>query len=223
MDENLLAYLETFLTAQRKERFLEVLDFRTNFLTVVAEDVFQMHNASAIVRSCDVFGIQQFHLIVDRFGNRIDKNIAVGAQRWVDVNSYKSTEECIDCLVGQGYRIVATTPSPNAIDLNQYNISGKTALFFGTEKEGLSSTVLEAADDTLQIPMVGFSESLNVSVSVAIILQVLATKLRESELPWQLHQDVILSKRLDWAKKTIKNSDRIIERYYSDMVRSTES
>ena len=222
IDENLLTYLETFLTAQRKERFLEVLNFRTNFLTVVAEDVFQMHNASAIVRSCDVFGIQQLHLIVEQFGNRIDKNIAVGAQRWVDVNNYTSSAECLEQLKRKGYRIVATTPSPEAINLNEYRIDEKAALFFGTEKDGLSNSVMEAADDTLQIPMVGFSESLNVSVSVAIILQVLTAKLRESDLPWQLEQKEILTRRLDWAKKTIKNSDQIIERYYSDLVRSAD-
>lgn len=222
IDKKLLTYLESFLTAQRKERFLEVLDYRTNFLTVVAEDVFQMHNASAIVRSCDVFGIQQLHLIVDRFGSRIDKNIAVGAQRWVDVKNYKSTDECIDYLTGKGYRIVATAPSPDAIDLNHYKLSEKTALIFGTEKEGLSRKVLEVAHDTLQIPMVGFSESLNVSVSVAIILQVLATKLRESDLPWSLDAEQKLAKRLEWTKKTIKDSEQIIERYYSDIVRSEE-
>ncbi|MEN8788403.1 MAG: RNA methyltransferase [Flavobacteriaceae bacterium] len=221
MDQNLLTYLESFLTSHRKERFMEVLGSRTNFLTVVAEDVFQMHNASAIVRSCDVFGIQQLHLIVDRFGNSIDKNIAVGAQRWVDVHTYKSSVECIDFLVDQGYRIVATSPSPEAIDINAYNLTDKTALFFGTEKEGLSSEVLEAADDTLQIPMVGFSESLNVSVSVAIILQFLAGKLRQSELPWQLDQEEILKKRLEWTRKTIKNSEQIIERYYSEIVKPT--
>lgn len=221
IDKNLLTYLESLLTPKRKERFLEVLGLRTNFLTVVAEDVFQMHNASAIVRSCDVFGIQQLHLIVDRFGNRIDKNIAVGAQQWVDINSYKNAAECIGYLRDQGCRIVATTPSPEAIDLNAYNLNQKTAIFFGTEKEGLSHEVLEAADDTLQIPMVGFSESLNVSVSVAIILQVLTAKLRESEISWQLNEKEILAKRLDWAKKTIKNSDQIIERYYSEIVRSS--
>ncbi len=222
IDRNLLTYLESFLTAQRRERFLEILELRTNFLTVVAEDVFQMHNASAIVRSCDVFGIQQLHLIVDRFGNRIDKNIAVGAEKWVDVNSYGSSAECIDYLSGQGYRIVATSPSPNAINLNSYNINEKTALFFGTEKEGLSSEVLDVADDTIQIPMVGFSESLNVSVSVAIILQVLAGKLRESTLPWGLSPEEILAKRLDWTKKTIKDSEQITERYYTEIARSAK-
>jgi tRNA (guanosine-2'-O-)-methyltransferase len=218
VDQNLLTYLESFLTPQRKERFIKILGLRTNFLTVVAEDVFQMHNASAIVRSCDVFGIQQLHLIVDRFGNRIDKNIAVGAQQWVDVNTYNSSVECVEYLAGQGYRIVATSPSPDAVDLNEFRLTDKTALFFGTEKEGLSSEVLEIADDTIQIPMVGFSESLNVSVSVAIILQVLAGKLRESELPWQLDQEEILTKRLDWTIKTIKDAEQIIERYYSEIV-----
>ena len=213
VDLDLLEYLETFVTEERKKRFAEVLKNRTKYLTVAAEDVFQMHNASAIVRSCDVFGIQQLHLIEARFGQRIDKNIAMGAQQWVDVNSYDSSEACIQNLRNQNYKIAATVPSGNSVNLEDFQIREKTALFFGTEKEGLSSTVLEAADFLVQIPMVGFSESLNVSVSAAIILQKLSTELRKGDLPWQLTETEVLEKRFDWAKKSIKNSDQIIERY----------
>lgn len=212
---NLLQYLESFLTPERKQRFLEVLNSRTRFLTIAVEDVFQMHNTSAMVRSCDVFGIQEVHLIEGRFGRRLDKNIAMGAQQWVDVTSHRSSEDCLEFLRRQGYKIVATVPSGNAVDLEDFHIDGKTALFFGTEKEGLSNTVLEAAEASLSIPMVGFSESLNVSVSAAIILQKIASDLRKSDLPWALTKEEILEKRLDWTCKTIKNVDQIIERFTS--------
>ncbi|MEX0288409.1 MAG: TrmH family RNA methyltransferase [Flavobacteriaceae bacterium] len=215
--EQLLGYLEGFVSAERRERFLEVLQERTKYLTVCAEDVFQLHNTSALIRSCEVFGIQEAHIIEDRFGNRLDKNIAMGAQQWVDVYRYKNTEECLTTLRAKGYRIVATTPHKDSGLLNDFKLSQKTALFFGTEKEGLSPQILKAADEYLKIPMVGFTESLNVSVAAAIILQHLTTVLRNSELPWHLSEEEILEKRLDWTKKSIKSIDKIIKRYKNDL------
>ena len=124
-----------------------------------------------MVRSCDTFGIQQVHVVEERFENRLDKNIAMGAQKWVDVCEYHTTEACIKQLKSDGYKIVATTPHKESYTLDNFQLSQKTALFFGTEWKGLTNAVLTEADDFLYIPMVGFSESLNVSVSVAIILQ----------------------------------------------------
>ena len=210
---DLLQYLEGFLTEDRRRRFLEVLSKRTNYLTVAVEDVYQLHNTSAVLRSCDAFGIQGVHVISDRFPSRLDKNIAMGAQQWVDVQHYTSTSDCIAAIKAEGYRIVATSPHPKGTTLPDFEIITKTALFFGTEKEGLSPEVLEQADDFIQIPMVGFSESLNVSVAAAIIIQVLADKLRSTTLPWQLSEIEILDKRLEWTKKSIKNVERIIDRY----------
>lgn len=210
---DLLTYLEGFLTESRKERFLEVLSKRTNFLTVAIEDVYQLHNTSAVVRSCDSFGIQSVHVIEERYEKRLDKNISMGAQQWVDVDQYPSTSKCIDTLRKKGYRIVATTPHDSSYPLEAFELKEKTALFFGTEWHGLTNEVKEKADDFLHIPMVGFSESLNVSVSVAIILQSLTTRLRESNLPWRLTEEELLAKRMDWTKKSIKNVEQIISRY----------
>ena len=212
-NSDLLNYLEGFLTEDRKSRFLEVLSKRTNYVTVAIEDVYQLHNTSAVLRSCDAFGVQEVHIISDRFDSKLDKNIALGAQQWVDVEHYSSTSDCIATLRAKGYRIVATSPREQGTALPDFELSAKVALFFGTEKEGLSREVLEQADDFIQIPMVGFSESLNVSVAAAIIIQVLTNKLRNTALPWQLSEIEILDKRLEWTKKSIKNVEQIIERY----------
>lgn len=214
-NNDLFTYLQGYLTEERKERFLEVLKNRTKFLTVAIEDVYQMHNTSAIIRSCDVFGIQEVHVVEDRFSKRLDKNIAVGAEQWVDVYKYQSTEECVSRLKDQGYQIMATTPHDDSLLLPDFFPKKKTALFFGTEKEGLSEEVMQQADGFLKIPMVGFSESLNVSVSAAIIIQELAHKVRNSNVNWQLSEDEIFEKRLDWTKKSIKSVEGIIERYLS--------
>lgn len=215
-NQDLLTYLEGFLTEKRKERFLGILSKRTNFLTVAIEDVYQLHNTSAVVRSCDSFGIQSVHIIEERYEERLDKNISLGAQKWVDIHQYPSTEECIASLRSSGYKIVATTPHDASYPLNSFELNEKTALFFGTEWNGLTDVVKKEADDFLHIPMVGFSESLNVSVSAAILLQDLTTRLRNSKVSWQLTKQEKLAKRLDWTKKSIKNVEQIIRRYQGE-------
>ena len=213
MNQELLTYLEHFITEERKERFLQVISARTNHFTVAMEDVFQMHNTSAVVRTCEVFGVQQAHSIEGRFGKRLDAKIAMGAQKWVDVFRYNDTQSCIDTLRAQGYQIVATTPHKDAYFLNDFDISKKSAFFFGTEKEGLSEQVLSQADTYLKIPMVGFTESLNISVAVAIVLQQLTDKLRRSQVAWQLTDEERLSTLINWTKKSIRNVKDVLKRY----------
>ncbi|MGB7395702.1 MAG: RNA methyltransferase, partial [Pricia sp.] len=185
----LLNYLEGFISEQRKERFKTILEQRTRYLTVVIEDVFQLHNTSAVIRSCESFGVQDAHVVEGRFGKRLDKNIAMGAQQWVDVHRYNSTAECFKALKKDGYQIVATTPHDDSTLLNDFDLEGKTALVFGTEREGLSEEALRLCDSTLKIPMSGFTESLNISVSAALILYDLTRRLRKSEVSWQLSEE----------------------------------
>ncbi|KDN54513.1 TrmH family RNA methyltransferase [Flavobacterium seoulense] len=216
IDLDYLAFLENILTDNRKERFLEVLKNRTKHFTVAVEDVFQLHNTSAVMRSCEVFGIQELNVIEERFGKRIDKQIALGAQKWVDIKRHDSVSGCISSLKNQGYQIIATTPHEMDCTVEKFDITKPSALFFGTEKEGLSEEVMKNADGFLKIPMVGFTESLNISVSAAIIIQDLTNRLRRSDINWQLTDAEILEKRLDWARNSIKDIKRIEARYYEE-------
>ena len=217
VDIEYLAYLEGFLTENRKERFQKVLENRTNHFTIAVEDVFQFHNTSAVMRSCEVFGIQEINIVEQRFGKDIDKEIAMGAQKWVDINRFENINNCIQNLKTKGYQIIATTPHDDSCLLHEFDISKKSALFFGTEKEGLSEEVMKQADGFLKIPMVGFTESLNISVSAAIIIQDITSRLRLSTIGWQLTENELLEKRLIWAKNSIKDIKRIEERYYSQL------
>ena len=209
----LLDYLQNFITEERKQRFSEIISQRTNHFTVAMEDVFQMHNTSAVVRTCEVFGVQQAHSIEGRYGKRLDEKIAMGAQKWVDVFRYDDTQKCIDTLRKKGYQIVATTPHKDAYLLNDFDISKKSAFFFGTEKEGLSEKVLAQADTYLKIPMVGFTESLNISVAVAIVLQQLTDKLRRSNIKWQLTDEEHYNVLEQWTKISVRNVNDVIKRY----------
>ena len=215
VDLKLLAYLETYLTENRRLRFDTVLSQRTKHFTVATEDVYQLHNTSAVIRSCDVFGIQEVHIIEETNTKRIDREIAMGAQKWVDLHRHHSVKDSIKDLKGKGYQIVATTPHTTDCLLHEFDVSKKSCFFFGRETQGLSQEVLDQADCFLKIPMYGFTESLNISVSAAIILQHVTTKLKQTDISWHLTLEEQQEKRLDWIKKTIKSYDEIVERFYN--------
>lgn len=216
VDVDYLNFLEGILTDNRKNKFLKVLETRTHHFTVAIEDVFQLHNASAVMRSCEVFGIQELNVIEQRYGKSIDKEIAMGAQKWVDINAFDNITTCIDTLKDKGYQIIATTPHDNDCLLDDFDITKPSALFFGTERDGLSEEIIKRADGFLKIPMVGFTESLNISVSAAIIIQNLMHRLRSSDIEWQLSAAIKLQKRMEWARNSIKDIKRIEERYYTE-------
>ena len=213
MDNQLLEHLLSFLTERRKNLFEEVISKRTRHFTIATEDVYQLHNTSAVMRSCDVFGIQDLHVIEEKVSKKIDREIAMGAQKWVNIYRHNSTKECINNLKENGYQMIATTPHNNSAELKDFDISKKSAFFFGKEKEGLSDIVLDAADGYLKIPMYGFTESLNISVAAAIILQTLVSKLKDSDIDWELSEQEKNQIRLHWAKMSIKSSTKIIERF----------
>jgi tRNA (guanosine-2'-O-)-methyltransferase len=213
----LISYLENLLTPERKARFEKVLNQRTNHFTVATEDVYQLHNTSAVIRSCDVFGVQNIHVIEERNRRKIDREIAMGAQKWVSLNRHHSSRECIANLREKGYQIVATIPHGTASDLVDFDITKPSAFFFGTEQDGLSRDVINEADEFLQIPMVGFTESLNISVSAAIILQQLTQRLRNSEMDWKLSEDEKIGLKYEWLSKSFKNFPEILKRFQDNV------
>ena len=213
MDSALFKHLESYLTDRRINRFNKVLSERTRHFTVVTEDVYQLHNTSAVMRTCDIFGIQDLHVVEEKISKRIDKEIAMGAQKWVSFKRYNSIKDCISNLKSQEYQIIATTPHDNSTLLQEFDVSKKSAFFFGKESEGLSDTVMESADGFLKIPMYGFTESLNISVSAAIILQSLVSRLKQSKVKWELSDKEKMEIEFEWMKQTIKASDEIIDRY----------
>ena len=215
-NQDLLTYLEGFITENRKEGFLRVLKNRTKHFTVAMEDVFQLHNTSAVMRSCEVFGIQELNVIEQKFGKSIDKEIAMGAEKWVDINRFSSIQDCVTNLKRKGYQIIATTPHNDSCLLHEFDITKPSALFFGTERDGLSEEVMQQADGFLKIPMVGYTESLNISVSAAIIIQDITNRLRQSNIDWQLSEEEVLEKRLDWTRKSIKDIEFIEKKFYEN-------
>jgi tRNA (guanosine-2'-O-)-methyltransferase len=214
MKEKLIRHLEQFITPRRLEMINSVLEQRTRYLTVVLEDIFQPHNASAVLRSCDCFGIQDIHIIENRNTYQVNPDVALGSYKWLTLYKYNkekiNTGIALEKLKKQGYRIVATTPHTEGNSLEDFNLhKGKVALIFGTELGGLTPYASGMADEFLTVPMVGFTESLNLSVTVAIILHNLTDRLRKSELPWKLSDAENLQIKLQWLKNSIRRSDSI--------------
>ena len=212
--DSLLTYLQQFISEERKARIEKVLNERTRHFTIAVEDIFQSHNANAIIRSAECFGIQDVHVIENR--NEFDARGKVnrGAIKWVDVYTYDSSTKCIGTLREKGYQIVATTPHKDNVLLEKFDVSKPSAFFFGTERTGLKDAVLQAADCHLRIPMFGFTESFNVSVSASLILQHTISKLKnDASIYWQLSEKEKEVLRLQWTKERVRQADMHIRNY----------
>lgn len=205
-----IEYLKSFVTNQRYERFLSVLQNRTRYITIVIEDIFQGHNASAILRSCDCFGIQDVHCIETRNAFKPNDEIAMGSEKWLSIFKYATTKECYAKLKDRGYTILATSPHAKSQKLQDISLNKPIALVFGAEKIGLSDYALQHADGWLYIPMYGFTESFNVSVSAALCMYELVNKLLHTNIPYHLTEQEKEELLLQWLKNTIKDADKLI-------------
>lgn len=231
--EKQTAYLAEIMLDSRVERINEVLDQRTRHLTVVLEDIYHAPNASAVIRSCECFGIQDLHVIENTKLYEPNTDVVRGAAKWIDMHRYRSSVErekiatedvsgtkqgnntatCLSHLKNAGFKIVATTlQGDNAMTPEELPLTAPIALCFGTEALGLSETVYDMADYTLKIPMYGFTESFNISVAAALSMQVLTAKLHNSQIPWQLTEEEKTALRFRWYKKSVKNAGKILAR-----------
>ncbi len=208
-DEKVLEHLFSFVSDHKKQKMEQVLDWRTRHVTVVLEDMFQPHNASAVLRSCDILGVQDLHVVESRNPFVLMSGVAMGASKWLDMHRYKDIRNCIHKLKQDGYRIVATVPGDSATPLPDLDISKKLALFFGSEYSGLSQAMIDEADERLVIPMFGFTESFNVSVSVAICLQNIMTRLHTCQIKWRLTESERQHLLLQWVRKAVRNAQAL--------------
>jgi len=213
-EPELISYLEGFVTDQRRTRMREVLEGRTRYITVVVEDIYQPHNASAVLRTCDCFGIQDVHIIENRNSYQVNPGVELGTAQWLTLHRYRgdadNTARAVASLRESGYRIVATTPhtdqrTPDDLDLD----AGPIALLFGTELDGLSDTAFTLSDEHLVIPMYGFVESFNISVSAAIILSDLSKRLRSSGIRYGLSDAEKQSIYLSWLRRSVGRAEAL--------------
>lgn len=217
-NKKLIDFFSKYITDHKKETLEKVLSGRTRYLTLVLENIFQSQNSSAVLRTCECLGLQDVHIIEDESKYSVNKRVLKGANKWVDLQRYKikgfnNTEICFRKLRDAGYKILATDPSPNGIPINEISLDQKIAVVMGNELNGTSEFALTHADQKIFIPMYGFTESFNISVSAAIILNSILARLKASDIRWQLTQDEKEIIRLQWLRKIVRRSDLIEQEF----------
>ena len=213
-------FLKKYVQKERQEKFKKVLNERTKYITVVLEDIHHPHNASAVIRSCDCFGIQDAHIIENKYEYDINPFVVKGASKWINIKKYNkeknNTLNCINKLKEDGYRIIATSPHASDKDLGDLDLSaGKVALVFGTEETGISNIVKENADEFIKIPMVGFTESFNISVCAAICLNELSNKARKEGINFKLTEEEKAHLTMEWLIKSTRNPKKLEKEFHN--------
>lgn len=218
----LCSYLAKYVTANKQQKFEQILAQRTRHLTVVLEDIFKSHNASAVLRTAECMGLQDVHVVEQDNSFNLNPYVLRGSGKWLTVHHHrkekgvKTIEKCFGQLRQQGYQILATTPEPGAVDFNDVILSERVAVVFGSEENGISEYVKTYADDLIKIPMFGFTESFNISVSAAMILENFNHKIRSNN-SWELSEEEKQHLKLEWMKKVVPNIDIHIRRFEQEL------
>lgn len=214
-DAELYDRLSSFISDNKRALFDRIAPERTHHVTVVMEDIYQPHNASAVVRTCDLLGVQDIHIIENRNKYVMNPDVTLGSSKWTEMHRYREHADnslaCIEHLKNEGYRIVATTPRADNVTPHTIPLDAPLAFCFGTELTGLSDTIMERADIHLRIPMYGFTESYNISVSAAITLFTVMERLRASDVPWRMDEQRLMALKLAWARKIVHSAHHIEE------------
>lgn len=218
-ENKVFQHLSQFVSDHKKGFIEKVLSQRTRYVTVVLENIYQSHNASAAVRTCECMGLQDIHIVEDTAKYHLNIRVLKGSYKWMDLQRYRArhvnnTEICFQSLRNQGYRILVADPADDGVSIEEVDVfAGKMALVFGNELRGASAYSIAHGDQKVRIPMFGFTESLNVSVSVAISLNTILQRLRQSGTPMGLSEAEKDSIRLSWYRKIVRRSD-VVEREF---------
>ena len=218
--KELTQYLENFLAEERKLLLHKILNNRTRYITLVLEDLYQTQNISAVLRTCECLGVQDVHIVEEKNEFQIHKAIVMGADKWLTIKHYEHLQNpmltCINELKHEGYTIAATVPGDNDRFLSDLSLESPTAFLFGTELTGLTKEAIASADQTVKIPMFGFTNSFNISNSVAIILNYCIEKIRESNVQWQLSEAEKNELLFNWIQKSLNKPELLITRFIND-------
>lgn len=216
-DQELYDRLCGFITDNKRELFERIAPMRTRHITAVLEDIYQPHNASAVVRTCDLLGVQDIHIIENRNKFTVNPDVALGSSKWVDMHRWRergdNTLRCVQHLKEKGYAIVVTSPHAPEITPTTIPLDQPLAFCFGTELTGASDALIALSDIRLRIPMHGFTESYNISVSAAIVLYTVMERLRSSRIRWQLSEEALIALKLAWARKVVHSAQHLEQRF----------
>lgn len=216
--QQLIVSLSTVINEQRQLLLQQILAQRTRYITIVLEDIYQAQNTSAVIRTAECLGLQELHVIENKNEYQLNRAVVKGASKWIEINRYKeegedNTTSCLQKLKRRGYKIMAMTLQTDSIDLNELDLDQKIALCFGSEEPGLTETAHELADEYIKIPMCGFTQSFNLSVSAAISLQHLTARMRDSKINWQLDEEDKIDLYINWLSKSTPTGKVLLDKF----------
>ncbi len=215
-DQEIIKYLGGYVSENKKEKIARILEDRTRHISLLLEDIYQPHNASACLRTSECLGIQDIHIIETRNEYTPNNDVALGSEKWLTLHRYHQTPSCLDTLKSRGYHLVATSPEEGGYNLTTLPLDRPVALLFGTEEKGLKPDTLAAAESTLKLPMYGFTQSFNISVTVAMTLSRLVERLRKSDIQWKLSAKEKEEITLSYYRRIIKRHDLLEENYWEN-------
>jgi tRNA (guanosine-2'-O-)-methyltransferase len=206
----LILRLKSMIQEKKWNLFRDIIQHRTRYLTVVMENVEQQHNLSAVIRSCDCFGLQDVHVIGENYQESINPKVEKGAAQWTSIYSYPSTQQCFQELKKKGYKILVTSPKAKRFIHEIPVEQQKIALVFGNEIKGVSANAIAQADELVKIPMFGFTESYNISVSAALCMQHFVNEIHNKVPNYNLSQQEQEEVLIAWMQKIIKNGEKVV-------------
>ena len=219
-DAYVLQEFYKIITPNKIGLFEKIAPQRSRHLVIGLENIQQDHNASAIMRTMDCLGFQELHLIEKNNNYQFQRDIALGAARWLDVMQHQQEPEpvldSIAHLRQKGYQIVATSPHIKASTPQNIDLTKPIALFFGAEKHGISQELSANADAFLHIPMHGFTESFNLSVSAALVLSALRTRLEASSIDWLLSSDAQTELKISWCERILNGGPQLTQKFRAE-------
>lgn len=213
-DQEIIEYLSGYVSENKKGKIARILEDRTRHISLLLEDIYQPHNASACLRSAECLGIQDIHIIETQNEYKPNNEVSLGSSKWLTLHRYHKTASCLDTLKSRGYHLVATSPEEGGYDLKTLPLDRPVALLFGTEERGLKPETLAAAESTLRLPMYGFTQSYNISVTVAMALSRLVERLRDSDIEWQLSEKEKEEITLSYYRRIVTRHELLEENYW---------
>jgi tRNA (guanosine-2'-O-)-methyltransferase len=218
-EDVVLRALAPMVSEGRLARIEAVLDARLSSLTVVLENLHDPHNGAAAIRSVEGFGLDSLWVVEAVEPFQFSSSVTVGCEKWIDVHRFADGPACAAALRARGFRLLATLPGESQ-SIEEVDVSGPCALVFGNEHEGLTQETIASCDGRVSIPMFGFTQSFNLSVSVALCVQRLAARRRavlggRGDLPEAERRRL----RARWYALGVRAAEQIVERHVSDGTR----
>lgn len=223
-----ISELESSLTEARQEKCRAILDERMSYMSIVLEDIYNPQNSNAVLRTADCFGVQNVH-IVETMNVHEERNlVSKGSEKWLSLHRYNTPDidnslVCIKRLKEQGIRIVSAMPHKEGVDIRDFDVKkGPFAIVLGNELYGVSMEMEEFSDEYINIPMYGFTESLNLSVAGALCMHELRNKICREVPDWPLTEDERKNVHLEWIVNSLPSGKAMLKRMEQDYFQKVE-